>query len=179
MLFTEAPHYRAGLAGEYYPYLNFTEERVMYVAGKFGIDARVPDLNTTCRIGVPYLIPVRDLMRIAKRWSDVLDEFRTIDWIDIMYAFGLAITIEELVAGTTHIMNHNGRPMSPVNRPIVHYCYGDPRWNKRHFVERSPFVVDCESPSPDIRGSIHAEILTQIAEARDVFRDASAAVRLT
>jgi len=167
MLFVKRPKYADELSAEHYAYLDYTQERVYDAARKLGVEDRVQELNETSLIGVPYLIRTCDLPRIACRWIEVLDSFDELQWIDIMYAFGLALAIEGLTARTTHLMAHNCDPLKRLDRSIVHYCYGDWRWDKRAFRDgRSPLI---SSPIPSrkgLSGTVLGEILNQIQEAR-------------
>lgn len=166
MLFVSRPPYRSELSAEQYTYLDYNQERVCGVARKFGIKDRIPLLNETGAIGVPYLIPACDLARIASRWIEVLDSFDQLQWIDIMYAFGLALCIEGLTTTTTHFMTHNYDPLKKLDRDIIHYCYGDWRWDKRAFKNgQSPLLSRPRLSKQGLSGTILGEILNQVQRA--------------
>lgn len=167
MLFVKRLDYAGELSGEYYTYLDYREKRVQVVAEKFGMANRLEVLNQTSMIGVPYLIPCHILSRIARRWIEVLDSLEELQWIDIMYAFGLTLAIEGLRAKTTHIMVHNHYPMKTLDRSLIHYCYGDWRWNKRTFRDGySPLWSAPLPSSKGLSGTVLGEILNQIRQAR-------------
>jgi hypothetical protein len=167
MLFVKRPQYASELSAEHYTYLDYTQKRVCDAARKFGLEDRVSQLNETSPIGVPYLIPASELGRIARRWIEVLDSFEELQWIDIMYAFGLALAIEGLTARKTEFMAHNYDPLKKLDRDIIHYCYGDWRWDKRAFKNgHSPLTSGPLPPKKGLSGTVLGEILNQLQQAR-------------
>jgi len=69
----------------------------------------------------------------------------------------------------THIVNHNYWPDAMVDRDVIHYAYGDKRWDKRNY-ETTRQVRKVWSPAaPAEEGTILAELLSQIREARDFY----------
>lgn len=171
MLFVKRIEYSSELCGEYYRYIDYKQERVQNVARKFGITDRLESLNRSSMIGVPYLIPGPELSRIAKRWIEVLDSFDELGWVDIMYAFGLALAFEGCSAKTTHFMTDNFDPVKGLDRSIIHYCYGDWRWNKRSFQDgNSPLGSGPMPSSKGLNSTVLGEILRQVREARAYHR---------
>ncbi len=168
MLFVKAPKYSGELSGEHYGYLDYGQTRVEAVARKFGVTASPEELNRAYGIGVPYLIPGPLLPRIADRWLEVLDSFEELDWIDVMYAFGLALSVESLPVGTTRLMADNRDPVKKLHGSVIHYCYGDARWGKRSF-RNGDSPLSPLSPVPPTRGlsgTVLGDILHQIRQAR-------------
>lgn len=170
MLFVSPIHYDECLTGEYYSYMNYSEDRVRAAAQKLGAERLIKDLNNFGKIGVPYLIPGRVVRRLSERWLEALDSFDELRWIDIMYAFGLALAMDGLEAHTSHIMNHNFWPLERLTRRLIHYCYGNALWNKRSFrLGRTPLdpheAIVADVPA----NSIIDEIMRQISEARLFF----------
>lgn len=171
MLFTDSVVYDGPLAAEYYGYLDYAEERVQVVARQFGIGDSIDQLNATKKVGVPYLIPPQYLRQIARRWLEVLDAFDAPEWIDIMYAFGLALVIEKLDQVTTRMLQDNFRPMAFLSGRVIHYCHGDFVWNKRHFSKSgTPLELAVETGVKGSSGTVLREILSQINEAKAFFR---------
>lgn len=167
MLFVRRPKYAEELSGEHYTYLDYTQKRICDAARKFAVEDRLEELNHTSPIGVPYFIRACDLPRIARRWIEVLDSFDELQWIDIMYAFGLALTIEGLDAKATHLMAHNYDPLKKLDRSIIHYCYGDWRWDKRAFRDgNNPLTSPLLPSRKGLAGTVLGEILSQIHQAR-------------
>lgn len=168
MLFVRRPRYPGGLCGQYYRYLDYAQPRIGRLAGKFGVAERVAARRADLMIGVPYLIPGSLLPRLARRWIEVLDAFDDLTWIDIMYAFGLALAVEDLPVTTTRLMAHNLEALDAADCSIIHYCYGDRRWDKRLFRDgRSPLdPAEAVPPVQGLSGSILGEIYKQIRQAR-------------
>jgi len=168
MLFARRLEYGGSLAAEYYGYLHYEEQRVANTARKFGLGHLIGKLNETRKIGVPYLIPVRYVERLASRWIEVLEAFEELQWIDIMYAFGIATIIEGLDVEVRHTMTDNYRNTRPI-RGLIHYCYGDSVWDKRDFKLCSPFDIPDEALPFAHPGTVLGEIIRQIRQARAFF----------
>jgi hypothetical protein len=165
MLFTTAPVYGGSLAGEYYSYLDYSEPRIVEVAATWGVRDLTEQMNRTKQIGVPYWIPTALAPKLASRWIEVLDSFGQPEWIDIMYAFGIALTADDHEIEMTHKMTDNSRSNKPLATGLIHYCYGDSIWDKRFYrEERTPF--DVPQPPRGIPGTVGGEILAQISEAK-------------
>lgn len=171
MLFVRAIDYDDALTGEYYRYLDYEERRISMAARRLGLEHLTKRLNESAKVGVPYLIPFRFIHRIATRWLKTLDSFEELDWIDIMYAFGLSLAAERLEIKTSRISNHNYDPLQQLSGSLIHYCYGNTLWNKRSFGEArtplDPSVCLPDAPS----GSVLHEMMRQISEARSFFSD--------
>lgn len=166
MLFVKRVRYTGQLSAERYTYMDYKAERVAATARKFGLEDRLEEFNRTQAIGVPYLIPGGDLPRIASRWMAVLDAFDTLEWIDIMYAFGLALALENITPNITNHMILNLDHMAPLDKSIIHYGYGDERWSKRSFWDSSPLTCLPEPSTTGLSGTVLGEMLTQIKQAR-------------
>jgi hypothetical protein len=117
---------------------------------------------------VPYLIPVQYIKRLAARWIEVLDTFEELQWVDIMYAFGMAVVRENLDVNVTHMMCDNYRSTRPL-RSFVHYCHGDAVWSKRTFKHSSPLDLPLEALSLGMPGTVLGEIMTQMRQAKHYF----------
>jgi hypothetical protein len=85
-----------------------------------------------------------------------------------MYAFGLAVVKLGLRVTLTHIVNHNYWPDAMVDRDVIHYAYGDKRWDKRNYVTTRQ-ARKVWSPAAAQQGTIRAELFSQMREARDFF----------
>ena len=167
MLFVRRPDYAGELCAEHYGYLDYTENRIRHAARKLGVEDLVEELNRTSPIGVPYLLPACELRRLAYRWIDALDSFEELRWIDIMYAFGLALAAEGLTATVTHFMVDNRDQLKKLDRSIVHYCYGDWRWDKKAFRDGRNPLTSVPLPSrKGLSGTVLGEILEQIQQAK-------------
>lgn len=171
MLFVRTPEYQgSALAGEFYSYLDYRATHVYAAAKKLSVDHMVDELNRTSRIGVPYLLPTSHLKNIAVRWFEVLDAFERLSWVDIMYAFGIALIKEDARVTTTHLMQVNYDPLELVTGSLIHYCYGSALWDKRSFTMRSPFDIAEDSLVRGAgSGTLQAEIIRQLCEARQFY----------
>jgi hypothetical protein len=168
MLFLKSLDYPDAVSGEFYRYLHYQYEHIRSAAQKFGLGRRIGTLNKAFRIGVPYLIPLRHARQIALRWLEVLDSFEAIYWIDIMFAFGIALMVEKLDAKTTCRMQGNLHYDQRVTRHLIHYGWANPGWDKRSYRDRSPF--DDESLPFGKPGTVLAEMMSQIRETSNFFQ---------
>ena len=105
-------------------------------------------------------------------WLKAVDAFSPRRWEDIMYAFGLAVVKLGLELNVTRLADHNYWPHEKLKAPMIHYAYGDERWTKRNYF-RDEEIHDLWNPTIEApEGTILGEILAQIREARDFYRDA-------
>lgn len=157
------------VSGEFYRYIQYEDKHIVRAARKIGLADAIKDLNTTSKIGVPYALPGRDLVRIASRWVEVLDAFEIPQWIDIMYAFGFALRLEGIEPRTMRLMNDNLNQRRQLTGRMIHYCYGDSTWSKRSFVEKNPLAQWDWSLPRAKAGTILQEISTQIRQAKNFY----------
>lgn len=170
MLFVRPIHYRSRLSGEYYSYLDYNTPHIIAAARQWGIKASGEDLNAQYSVGVPYLIPVDDMSLIAQNWLAILDSFLKIEWIDLMYAFGLAAANCGFHPITTHMMDTNQDSLSQQTGQLIHYCYGDKLWDKRRYTSGAAPLKTLRPEGSDLTaGSIIAEIRRQIDAADEFF----------
>lgn len=172
LVFVGETRFPAALAGEFYPYMNFDADRVGQARRALGIPrAEVELRKERLCCGVPYVIPAALARPLAEAWFAALDAFPPRRWEDIMHAFGLAVVRLGLDVELTHTMETNYRPQKQVaGARVLHYCYGDDTWDKRHFhsAERARRVWDA---TPEVEhATILGEIVSQIKEARAFYR---------
>ena len=170
MIFVRQPEFLKSLSGEHYGYMNYDREPVAIAAEKMGIALKLIDSQKAeLSCGVPYVIPVADAYRLAEVWLEAIDAFPPRQWEDSMHAFGLAVVKLGLKVTLTHIMSHNYWPDEMLYGDIIHYCYGDDSWSKRHYFTEDK-VRRVWTPTVEAkRGTILGEILSQIQEARDFY----------
>lgn len=86
-----------------------------------------------------------------------------------MYAFGLAALKLGLTVELTRMAQSNYWPDAILKMNVVHYCYGDDVWDKRHYFReaqaRNVWQPTVEAPA----GTILGEILKQIGEAEKFY----------
>ena len=170
MIFVRQPDFSRNLSGEYWGNMKYDQKQVRRTARKIGISLEMLDRQKEelC-CGVPYVIPVTAAKRFADAWLQAIDAFSPRDWEDQMYAFGLAVVKLGLRVMLTHIVNHNYWPDAMVDRDVIHYAYGDKRWDKRNY-ETTRQARKVWSPAVAAQqGTIFAELLSQIREARDFY----------
>jgi len=150
--------------------MKYDRKPVRGAAKKIGIRLEMLDRQKEelC-CGVPYVIPVAAAKRLAEAWLQAIDAFSPRRWEDQMHAFGLAVVKLGLRVTLTNIMNHNYWPDAMADRDVIHYCYGDKTWNKRsYFTTRQARKVWSPAAAAQ-QGTIRAEVLAQIREARDFY----------
>jgi hypothetical protein len=169
MLFVRNLTPKSGLSGEQYGYLDYTEPRIMNALEQAGFEKSDAVLSRCQTIGVPYWIPRSLLKRLSIAWLEVLDGMDEPRWIDIMYAWGIALQLEGETAEVTREMEENDYDDRKLGRDLIHYCHGSDLWNKRKFIYKSPFSA---APHPILGapGTVLREVTMQINEAACHFR---------
>jgi hypothetical protein len=170
MIFLGQPEFSRSLSGEYYGYVKYDRKPVRGAAKEIGIrlDTLDRQKDELC-CGVPYVIPVAAAKCLAEVWLQAIDTLSPRRWEDVMHAFGLAVVKLGLSVSLTHMMNHNYWPDAIVDRDVIHYCYGDKTWSKRSYVTTRQAQKVWSSAAAAQQGTILAELLSQIKEARDFY----------
>lgn len=172
MIFVREPRFPETLSGDHYTYLNYDRDEVIMAAEKLGIAQEMINVQKQeISCGVPYVIPLKSAHRLAETWLAALDAFPLVKRGDMMHAFGLAAVKLGMRIKLTYIMDHNYRPYDALKGDVIHYCYGNDNWNKRHYFTRdeAPSVWEPHIKAP--KGTILGEILAQIHEARNFYDD--------
>ena len=173
MIFANTPQFPEALSGDFCSYMDYDRDFIPEPKNKLGIERELSDAEKeTLRCGVPYVIPISHAPQIGKTWLEAIDLFTSRNWGDIMYAFGLAVTKLGLKVNLTHHVDNNYWPDEKLNAPIIHYCYGDERWNKRNYCTDQEAPGIWNPPDGAAQGTILGELLAQIREAREFYRDA-------
>jgi hypothetical protein len=86
-----------------------------------------------------------------------------------MYAFGLSTVKLGLRVEVTHLVDHNYWPEERVQAPMIHYAYGDERWNKRDYGTGKTNREVWNPPDNYPPETILGELANQIREARDFY----------
>jgi hypothetical protein len=172
MIFVRAPAFAETLSAASYDNMNYDRETVRTAAEQVGLSfdaVRARGAELSC--GVPYVIPVDAARGLAEAWLAAIDAFPSIVWGDMMHAFGLAVIKLGLDVTVTRSMQDNYSQDAPLTADVVHYPYGDERWNKRNYrtAETAPFVWEPELEAPP--GTVLGEILSQIRAARRFYRN--------
>jgi hypothetical protein len=178
MIFAAKPEFCQRFSGTYYSYMDYDQPPVHAAAKRLGIPLELLRARQEqVRCGVPYVIPAGRAERLGKEWLTAFDAFRTKGrdwndvWLDVMYAFGLAVirlgwtlTLADLVT-----MDHPAGIL--LEREIIHYCHGEPAWNKRWYMspEEGPKVWD--PPFKPAGGTVLCELFSQLRQAGNFYRN--------
>ena len=88
-----------------------------------------------------------------------------------MYAFGLTVVKLGLKLTITQMATTNFRADEHAGEPIIHYAYGDERWSKRDYYTKEEAAGVWDADQEAMPGSILGELLSQIRQAREFYRD--------
>lgn len=173
MIFARPAQFPEILSAEFSSFMNYDRDFVSDALLKLGIDRQTLEADKdSLRCSVPYVIPLTQAHELGTTWLEAVDAFSPRRWEDIMYAFGLAVVKLGLKLNVTHLADHNYWPDEKVKAPMIHYAYGDERWTKRNYF-RDEDAHDLWNPTAEApAGTILGEILAQIREAREFYRDA-------
>ena len=170
MIFVRKPTFPNRLAAEHYSYLDLRPE-VREAAQRLGInDESLKKRSREISCGVPYVVPVGQARELAEVWLEAIDSFTPSALEISMYSFGLAVIRLGLKLAVSRLVISNYRRLDKVNAAdIIHYCYGDDVWDKRHYYSgRTASKV--WNPSARIRsGTVFGEIVSQLREAREYY----------
>lgn len=172
LIFTRAVEFPEILSGEFSSILNYDFDFVSDGAAELGIEQGTLDLQKeSLSCSVPYVIPIARARELGTTWLDAIDAFRPRQWEDVMYAFGLALVKLGLKVNLTQLADTNYRPDEKVSAPIIHYAYGDDRWTKRDYFTLEQAGAVWETRVKATEGTILNEVLTQIRQAGNFYRD--------
>ena len=125
------------------------------------------------RCSVPYVIPTTQAEELGVTRLNAVDAFRPRRWEgrDVCLWAGPG------EAGTTTEYHSSGgyylRAGCKVRAPIIHYAYGDDSWTKRSYHTAEQAAAIWETRAETTPGTILDEILTQIQQAGEFYRDPS------
>ena len=189
IIFVRSTDFLNCLSAEFSSFMDYDQEHVAEARVRFGIqrdelDAKKEKLG----VAVPYVIPTTLASEFGHTWMQAIDVFSPRKENDqsfggppgsptykrrhvVMYAFGLAVVKLGLEIEVTHVVDHNYWPDEPVRAPIIHYAYGDERWNKRNYFtpEQTSRVWDPEVKAAE--GTILSEVLSQLRQAGLFYRN--------
>jgi hypothetical protein len=171
MIFLGDPDLPNSLSVNSYFYMDYDRAEVIAAMRKLNIPrALVESQKEELRGGVPYVIPASVARRLGITWLETVDAFPPRQWIDIMHAFGLAVAKLGLKVTRSDVVDVNLRPSTRPQHKIIHYCYGDNIWDKRFFIEENDAKQLWYPRVWAEEGTILAEILAQIVEAREFYQ---------
>lgn len=177
------------LSAEFSSFMDYDRELVQEARRRFGIQREELDAKKDkLTVAVPYVVPTTLAADFGRTWLEAIDVFPSRKENEekfngppdaptyerrhvVMYAVGLTALKLGLEMEVTNLMDHNYWHDEPVRAPMIHYAYGDERWNKRdYFTERE----STEVWSPAVHaadGTILGEIISQLRQARDFYRN--------
>jgi len=171
MVFARRVEFPQGLAGEFSSFMDYDRDFVNEVLPKLDLmrEALDQQKDSLC-VSVPYVIPSRIARQLSRSWLSTIELFSPRRWEDVMYAFGLSAMKIGLSVEVTHLVDHNYWPEEKLQAPMIHYAYGDERWNKRDYgtdeTNREVWNPPNDYPAETILG----ELAKQISEAREFYR---------
>ena len=171
MVFVRRVEFPEVLAGEFSSFMNYDRDFVSDVLPKLGITRAVMDeqKDSLC-VSVPYVVPCRIARAFAETWFAIIELFNPRRWEDVMYAFGLTAVKLRLNIEVTHRVDHNYWPEEILEASMIHYAYGDERWNKRDYGREATARNVWNPPDSYPPETILGELSNQIKEARDFYR---------
>jgi hypothetical protein len=174
MIFTGPVSFPEKLSCEFSSFMNYGRDFVSEALRQVGLERAALDrASDTLRGCVPHVVPAGVAHELGATWLETIDAFMPRRWEDVMYAFGLAAVKLGLQVQLTHLVNHNFWPDAKVTAAIIHYAYGDERWTKRNYF-RDDHMSELWNPTAHADGgTILGEILAQIREAAEFYREPS------
>jgi hypothetical protein len=169
MIFLRQPDFGSALSGSFYNYMNYNQESILSTSSKLGIRSEQILNRPELRCGVPYVIPMEVGRQLGQTWLEMVDRFALPFWELIMYALGLAVTHLKMPIRLNSLVGREYRMASKPDGDMIHYCYSRDLWDKRLFVteEAAGRVWEAQGEAP--AGTIMAEILMQLREAREFY----------
>ena len=171
MVFVRQVEFPETLAGEFSSFMDYDRDFVSDVLPKIGLMRNTVDAqkDSLC-VSVPYVIPAKIASELGDRWMSTIELFNPRRWEDVMYAFGLSVLKMGLRLEVTHLVDHNYWPEATLQAPMIHYAYGDERWNKRDYSNDETNSAVWNPPDSYSPETILGELANQIREAREFYR---------
>ncbi len=178
MIFVRRPAFCREFSGNYYSYLDYDQPHIQAAAERLGIQPHAlrERQNQLC-CGVPYVIPVHQATPLAEAWLNAFDAFSFEDrnwdhiWLDVMYAFGLAVMKAGWTLTLADLVNMDNPPGAILDHEMIHYCWGDPAWDKRWYLSDEEAQRVWDPPFEPAEGTVLRELFSQIRQARGFYRD--------
>lgn len=190
MIFVQATDFLNCLSAEFSSFMDYDQDHVEEARVRLGIRREELDAKKQkLKVAVPYVVPTQLASEFGRTWLEAIDAFPSRAGENeqrfnrptgspvyerrhvIMYAFGLAVVKLGLDLQVTHLTDHNYRPNEPVRAPMIHYAYGDDSWNKRNYFTEGQVLNVWDQQSEAAEGTILGEVLSQLQEAREFYRD--------
>jgi hypothetical protein len=171
MIFVRRVEFPKTLAGEFSSFMDYDRNFVNDVLPKVGIARELLDEQKHfLTVSVPYVVPSNIARAFGEAWMSVTELFSQRRWEDVMYAFGLAAVKLRLPVAVTHLVDHNYWQEKNVTAAMIHYAYGDERWNKRDYSREGTTRDVWNPPERYPPETILGELSKQLKEAREFYR---------
>lgn len=166
MLFLRKPNFSSSLSGDFYGYMNYEQKEVLAATRRFGLSTNEILNRPELRCGVPHVVPIEAARSLAETWLEAIDQFALNMWEISMYALGLAVVRLRMPLNLTYLLGQELRLTEHANADMIHYCVVNDGWDKRAFFSEEAAARVWEATVQACPGTILAEILAQIREAR-------------
>lgn len=176
------------LSAEYSSFMDYDLPYVEEARLQFGIQRQeLDEQKARLTVAVPYVVPTTIAAEFGHTWLQAIDAFPRREANPenastsnnptpkrrhvVMYGFGLAVLKLGLDVEVTHFVDHNFWPYEPARAPIIHYAYGDERWTKRAYFTEEQARAVWHPKAKAAEGTILNEILAQLEQAGEFYRD--------
>lgn len=169
MLFVRKPRLPLSLSGEHYPVMDYGQSAVRTAMRRLRVaPEEVERRGAELCCGVPHVVSLEDARPLAEAWLEAIDVFPPLIWEISMYALGLAAVRLNKRIRLTRLLDKK-KLGGNLTGDMIHYCYRSPVWSKHYFFTPEQAAKVWEPQVKARKGSILAEILTQINEAREYY----------
>jgi len=174
MLFVRSPTFARRLSADATNFMDYSEPAVLGAAERLGISGEeLVARNSTLQCAVPHVIPAVIARPFAETWLDAIDVFPKRGYIDSMYAFALAaLSLQLDIEITRHVITDYTPDAALCDADMIHYGYGDARWNKRDYMTAEQIERVWDPPPPSGDATVYGEIARQLREAHAYYEGA-------
>lgn len=181
MVFAKPVEFLPRFAAQHYRYMDYRKDAIQRAARLYGVAQELlEERHEQLSVGVPYVIPIEFAEDLAKEWLRALACFAASwtkrkkhgsdRWCEVMHAFGLAATKLGRIPEVLDVNANNAFPKTPLERPVIHYCYEGDGWKKRSFFREDAVPDVWKTPDrPELAGTVTGEVLAQIRETAEFF----------
>jgi hypothetical protein len=178
LVFVGRPELPAELAASHYYFLNYDRPSIHTTARKLGISAKaLRHRRHELVCGTPYIIPIEVAEKVGQTWLKAFDAFPDSNrdgdnvWLDLMYAFGLAVLKLDLPIQLLDAVNLDSPSGCMLTRKVIHYGVGDSDWDKRWYRTETAAPAVWDPPFAPCEGTVLAELFAQILSASRFYGD--------
>lgn len=124
--------------------------------------AKVP--GSVLRVGAPYILDAKWARRFGNHWLSRMDATTNYVWEISMWEYVFTARDLRVKYKTSNFCAMNEDGFDRKSEPMIHYCYGSSRWDKRWFLrdELAVRVFDIIPTNPSSK--VESEIFRQLRE---------------